>query len=179
MELNFSELDNQESKQNYWEQNNQNNQNVKKKKFTYDDILSSLNLVVHNGVLQYMHLKPNEQLNLKNDNQMEQPSLKSGKPSGKKNVNMDPLPKNSYIFNKYFKNFKEEEEKEEPQIPKTKEEYDKMVLENFLKRQEERKRIAQIKSRKMFYVDNHNNNFRQNIQPMNNGHNLNKLLFKF
>ena len=127
MEFKFSEIDNQdfnqvfnqESKQNYWEQNNnQNNQNIKKKKFTYDDILSSLNLVVHNGVLQYMHLKPNEQLNLKNDkndkndNQMEQPSLKFGKPSGKKNVNMDPLPKNSYIFNKYFKNFKEDEEKE-------------------------------------------------------------------
>jgi hypothetical protein len=75
MELNFSELDNMNTKnpyenfdynayenqtgtnpEKYWEQQNiQKQQQTKKKKVSFDDILSNMNLVVNkSGVLQFM-----------------------------------------------------------------------------------------------------------------------------
>jgi hypothetical protein len=55
MELNFNEIS--DNNNNYW---NNSNKQVKKSNITYNDILSSLNLVVNeNGVLQYMTPKTN------------------------------------------------------------------------------------------------------------------------
>ena len=77
MELTISEIP---TDTNYWSQS----QSVAKPKFSYDDILSSLNMVVNDkGVLAIR--RPQQQQQQKT---------------------VEPLPyqvKNSYIFNKYFK----------------------------------------------------------------------------
>jgi len=88
MELNFSELDNKNTKnpyenfdynayenppttnpEKYWEQQNtQKQQQTKKKKVSFDDILSNMNLVVNqSGVLQFM--QPNQAIEQQYDQQ--------------------------------------------------------------------------------------------------------------
>jgi hypothetical protein len=61
MELNFSELDNTniQNPEKYWEQTEEKpQQKYKKKKVSFDDILSNMNLVVNGaGVLQFMASK--------------------------------------------------------------------------------------------------------------------------
>ena len=70
MELKFEELENQneienqnqnENYVNYWSNANQTTTNQKKSKISYDDILSSLNMVVSNGVLQFAKPIPQNQ----------------------------------------------------------------------------------------------------------------------
>jgi alanyl-tRNA synthetase len=68
-----------------------------------------------------------------------------------KKLNVDPQVKNSAIYNKYFKNYKDPNEVIEVKVPKTKEELRKMLIEEHIKRIEAQKRIAQIKSKKMFF----------------------------
>lgn len=127
MELNISEIP---TETNYWSQS----QSVVRPKFSYDDILSSLNMVVNNkGVLAIK--RPTQQ-------QQEQKTV-------------EPLPfqvKNSYIFNKYFKDYKDPTAvAEPPRIPQTREEYNQMVLEERIRRINQRKRIEQIKSKKLMF----------------------------
>ena len=164
MNLNFTEMDdlgnnnnfdvNGYQTNNYWETSNVN-VNVKepkKKKINYNDILNSLNLVVNkSGVLQYITSTNNEQ------RQEEQPI--KGKP-------LEPQVKNSQIYNKYFKDYKDPnaEYVQEVKVPQTIEEYNRMVLEENIKRIQERNRIAQIKSTKMLFESN-------NI-PVNNTGNI-------
>jgi hypothetical protein len=194
MEINFTEIphnsdhtSNNFVNHNYWEtnsnmnnninnENNENNENKKKKKVTYDDILSSLNLVVApNGVLQYMSTKPNT-FNREGDYEEEKYEVKP-KSILKKTVyhneeKIEPQVKHSYIFNKYFKNYKEPNAIEEPLKPMTREEYQKMVIEDLIKRKLAQKRVAQIKSKKMAFTNNNN----QTIYASKN--NLNHL-FRF
>jgi hypothetical protein len=180
MEINFTEIpqNNDHTNHNYWETNNSNNENkkIQKKKVTYDDILSSLNLVVApNGVLQYMSTKPNT-FNREADYE-EQTYKVNPKSILKKSVNhneerIEPQVKHSYIFNKYFKSYKEPNAIEEPLKPMTREEYQKMVIEDLIKRRLAQKRVAQIKSKKMAFTNNNN----QTIYASKN--NLNHL-FRF
>lgn len=130
---------------NYWETDQSYTQNQQKNKMSYDDILNSLNLVVNNGVLQYMTLNPS--INIESTN--------NHKPS----VDSQPQEKNSYIFNKYFKDYRETNDTniKEIRVPKTVEEYNKMILEDRIKYAQERNRIAQIKSTKMLYESNNGN----------------------
>lgn len=126
MELTISEIP---ADTNYWSQS----QSVAKPKFSYDDILSSLNMVVNDkGVLAIR--RPQQQQQQKT---------------------VEPLPyqvKNSYIFNKYFKDYKDPTAVAEPtRIPQTREEYNKMILEERIKRINQRKRIEQIKSKKLMF----------------------------
>ena len=66
--------------------------------------------------------------------------------------------KHSYIFNKYFKDYKDANvPKKEVKVPKTKEEYFQMVAEERLRQIEERKRISQIKSTKLMFTTNYGN----------------------
>jgi hypothetical protein len=156
---------------NYWENNNENK---KKKKVTYDDILSSLNLVVApNGVLQYMNTKPNtfnrENINVEQEYEIKPKSIL------KKSINqekIEPQVKHSYIFNKYFKNYKEPDTIQEPLKPMTREEYKKMAIANLIQRRLAQKRVAEIKSKKMAFTNNNN----QTIYASKN--NLNHL-FRF
>jgi len=165
----------------YWEQNTVNNSNntleTKKKKVTFDDILLSMNLVVNqNGVLQYMVPRNsnniNEQNNYKVQNEQTQNQIVN---NYKKNIvnptPLDPQVKNSFIYNKYFKNYKEENTSsiQELRKPKTLEEYNRMVLEDKIKRIQEKIRISNIKSTKLLFTNT------GNIQASKN--NLRKMKF--
>jgi hypothetical protein len=113
-----------------------------------------MNLVVNqNGVLQYMEPIQNNS----NDeyNQYQQPYQETY-PQQQKNEPLDPNVKHSYIFNKYFKEYKDANTSNVPvpRVPKTLEEYRQMVIEDKIKAIQQRNRIAQIKSTKMLYTNN-------------------------
>ncbi len=165
---------------NYWTNNTRSRV---KPTFTYDDILSSLNLSVsQNGVLQHMTIKPDintDNINIKTDigkNIHNVTSVKSGK--------IEPEVKHSYIYNKYFKNYGGEGQNEiiVPRVPKTIEEYRQMLLEDEINRQKAKYRASIIKSTKMLYTSNNNqnpsnnNNNYGNVRPTNvNRNKLNKM----
>ena len=148
---------------NYWDLPKED---TPKKKVTYDDILSSLNLVVSpNGVLQYMTLKPKNDMlgqpqsgtqnksQYPSHQQYNQTSSKTIQHQPKNSEPLDPQVKNSFIFNKYFKDYKDPNIKfEEPKNkPQTVEEYNKSLLEDRLRIIKERNRIAQIKSTRLLF----------------------------
>uniref|UniRef100_A0A6C0EV93 Uncharacterized protein n=1 Tax=viral metagenome TaxID=1070528 RepID=A0A6C0EV93_9ZZZZ len=178
MELNFTEIYNLDNTDNtrentnnntdiankYWEDNPGINSKQKKKvKFSYDDILLSLNLSVNkDGVLQYMSTKNEviEPQKIQTNNRNIQNQIKTTNISQVQN-------KNSYIFNKYFKDYKDPTIVEERQIPKTKEEYNKMLVEEHTKRIEAIKRIQQIKSTKMFFSNNMGTSTSQRVTNLN------------
>ena len=183
MELNFEELDapNQDASTqdtqtsevnyiNYW--SNANQTTTKKPKVSYDDILSSLNMVVHNGVLQFA--KPTQQSQQKPQQSQQKPQ----KPQQKKQVtiNAPQHQQNDYITNKYFKDYKDESQGtiEEPRKPMTKEEYKKMLIQDYINRQNAIRRISQIKSKKLLF-----NTQNISIAPNNNPRDLNRLFSTF
>ena len=157
MNLNFTEIDdlgnndnfdvNGYQTNNYWETSNVKAPEQKKKKINYNDILNSLNLVVNkSGVLQYISTTDSAQQEQYSHNQPQQPK---GKP-------LEPQVKNSHIYNKYFKDYKDPnvEYIEEVKVPQTVQEYNRMILEDRIKRIQERNRIAQIKSTKLMFESN-------------------------
>lgn len=184
MELNFSELDNLDTKNlyqsfdynsyeqnnvNYWEKNNKDTDTkVKKKKVSFDDILSNMNLVVNNqGVLQYM--TPNQQIHTQNYYQSQNNLNGNGNvrqirynpnhdinQMPEQNINKEPLIpeiKHSYIYNKYFKDYVDPNvEKKGPRVPKTMEELRQMLLDDKIKAIQHKQRMEQIKSKKMLFV---------------------------
>jgi hypothetical protein len=190
MELKFTEIENLDKKRfenfevnsnksseitqpKYWEQtkktqNTQPTQTLqKKKKVTFDDILSNMNLTVNqNGVLQSMTPLPQyeeelyyqEQSDQYNNLHQNQIQSQNKRVVQKNNEPLDPNVKHSYIFNKYFKDYKDANDnfKPQPRVPKTIEEYKQMVLEERIKQIQERNRIAQIKSTKMMFISNPN-----------------------
>jgi hypothetical protein len=123
--------------QKYWEKNNATNEK-KQKKVTYDDILSSLNMVVNkNGVLQYIGLNNNNSTDANNAN-----------------AGVEPQLKNSYIYNKYFKDYADASKPEiKIRRPQTIEEYKQMLLEDKINRIQARNRIAQIKPTTLLFND--------------------------
>jgi len=184
MELTFSEL---EQKNNYWEQPTV--EKPKKKKVSFDDILSNMNLVVNkNGILQSMI--PTQNLFSQEEpptTRQPQPTTRQPQPTTRqppatrqpqpttrqpqpttRQPELDPSVKHSYIFNKYFKDYKDATSTLEPEVrkPKTIKEYRQMVLEERMKRIEQQKRISQIKSTKLMFTTNEGNN--NNIQASKN-----------
>ena len=173
MNLNFTEIDdlgnndnfdvNGYQTNNYWETSNVKAQEPKKKKINYNDILNSLNLVVNkSGVLQYISTTDNQEPYYDEKQPYNQQQQPKGKP-------LEPQVKNSHIYNKYFKDYKDPnvEYIEEVKVPQTIEEYNRMLLEDRIKRIQERNRVAQIKSTKLFFESNNNGNSSSNIS--NNG----------
>jgi hypothetical protein len=167
MELNFTEMNNAQNpyenydnnsyqnenidSQKYWEPNATQNKNLqpKKKKVTFTDILSNMNLVVNNqGVLQFM--APVNQVE-----EQQQPYQQPYQQPQQQQEPLDPSVKHSYIFNKYFKDYRDINKPKEVKVPKTKEEYIQMVIEERTRQIQERKRIAQIKSKKMMFTTNY------------------------
>ena len=178
MELNFDEIDNinnqnpygnfdynsyenqtNNNPQKYWEKPKETQTQIKpkKNKVSFDDILSNMNLVVNNnGGLQFItptqeHLAPHQK--------QQQQNYPQQKPQ------VEPSVKHSYIYNKYFKDYQDASPQiPEVRVPKTKEEYFQMLLEDRIKRLEEKKRIAQIKSTKLMFTSNieHNNSNNSN-----------------
>ena len=196
MELNLSELDNantmnpydtfdynsyeEQNGENYWEKPKIKENQIKRKKVSFNDILSNMNLVVNNqGVLQFMGAGKEQPIDNYNYNQNEftQQSYNQSQPNknlrqGQKTQEpLDPGVKHSYIYNKYFKDYQDATPQiPEVRVPKTKEEYFQMLLEDRVKRIEERKRISQIKSTKLMFTSNieYNNNNINTIQASKN-----------
>ena len=200
MNLNFTEVDDLGNKEpfdvnsyqtnNYWETSNTPVQ--KKKKISYDDILNSLNLVVNkSGVLQYMSVNPaNENQEQQQPqysqqqpqySQQQQPQYSQQQQYTQQNQQqikgkpLDPQVKNSHIFNKYFKDYKDPnvEYVEEVKVPQTIEEYNQMLLQDRIKRIQERNRIAQIKSTKLLFESNSSNNSINIGNNIGNNQNIN------
>jgi hypothetical protein len=85
----------------------------------------------------------------------------------KKQEPLDPSVKHSYIFNKYFKDYQDATpQAPEVKIPKTREEYFRMIQEERLRRIHEAHRISQIKSRKLMFTAN--NTYQENIRTTAN-----------
>jgi len=165
MELKIEELEleqptNEVNYTNYWSNassianpNPNPSTNPKTPKVSYDDILSSLNMVVNNGVLQFA--KPTKQIQ-----QKKQVTISN---NGKQD---------NYITNKYFKDYNDVEE--EPKIPLTKEEYRQMLIQDYINRQQAQRRISQIKSRKLLFDTQH-----INIAPTQMPRDMNRLFSTF
>jgi hypothetical protein len=203
MDLNFSELDNIDTinaagePNNYWEkQSKPATAPKKKKKISFDDILSNMNLVVNKtGVLQSMALVNNtqneeypqhqqqqypqhQQQQYPQHQQQQYPQHQQqyyqeyneqppNKTIVKKQDPLDPSLKHSYIFNKYFKDYQDAAPPApEVKTPKTKEEYFRMIHEERLRRIQEAQRISQIKSRKLMFTAN--NTYQENIRTTAN-----------
>jgi len=188
MDLNFSELDNIDTtnkagETNYWEQQSKPvTAPQKKKKISFDDILSNMNLVVNKtGVLQCMvpiNNKQNEeyppqkqQYSQQQQNQQQYYQEYTEQPPNKTQVKkqdpLDPSLKHSYIFNKYFKDYQDAAPPApEVKTPKTKEEYFRMIHEERLRRIQEAHRISQIKSRKLMFTAN--NTYQENVRTTAN-----------
>ena len=198
MELNFSELDTMTTQNpyvqfnehdyrednnsdKYWEQSKiKKEQESKKKKVSFNDILSNMNLVVNKkGVLQFM--QPNHQINeIQEDYQYEEQYYQNRYDMPQQQEPINPSVKQSYIYNKYFKDYADfSPPVPEKKVPKTIEEYNQMVMEERRRRIEERKRIAEIKSTKLMFTTTpdslvtHGNP--RNIKPSKN--NLRKMSF--
>jgi len=175
MELKFEELEVPESEENkldhtnYWS-NISSTTNEKKPKISYDDILSSLNMVVNNGVLQFA--KPPKEIQQPN----QQPSQLKQEQKKRVTINTENNQQQqyNYITNKYFKNYKEEKVIEEQEIPMTKEEYRQMMIQEYINRQQAQKRISEIKSRKLLFDTRH-----INISPNQMPRDMNKLFKTF
>ena len=180
---------------NYWHKNNEQINNTSKnimKPLTYDDILNSLNLKAKDGNLQFIE-KPEKKPRVSFDLPELTPQLTPSftpqftpqlTPSFtpqftpqlninvKKQQNIPPaqpsnIDKNSYIYNKYFKDYKDESVVDEPKKPMTREEY----IHEYNRRIYEKRRIEQIKSKKLMFSRGND----VNISISNPQHNLNKL----
>jgi hypothetical protein len=177
MELNITELDNVNTQNpydtfdynnfekqntiNYWEKSVKPETKEKRKKISFNDILSNMNLIVNKeGLLQSMI--PNQQeipqeneyqyQHQYNPNNFVQPNQYQYQ-NVPKSTPLDPSVKHSYIFNKYFKDYSDPNtEKPLPRVPKTIQEYHQMVLEDRINAINHKKKIEQIKSTKLLFT---------------------------
>ena len=201
MELNLTELDSmnpydtfdynsyeQQNGNNYWENPKVEEKQPKKKKVSFNDILSNMNLVVNKqGVLQFMaptqeeeynpnHFSQNQQYNnSQNISQSKQPVYQQ--PVYQQPVyqqpmrNSEPLDlsvKHSYIYNKYFKDYNDPNiQNPGPRVPKTIEEYREMLLDDRKRAIEHKLRMENIKSKKMMFTSAPGLNSNSNSNPRN------------
>jgi len=130
MELKVEELP-QEHYQNYWSSGSAEPAVNKKtsKKVSYDDILSSLNMTVHKGVLQFAN-----------------PTTPHPPPTTATASPHTPV-QNSYIHNKYFKDYLEPNAAPIQNKPPTRAEY--------LKYLHNQQQIARVKSKKLLFNTQH------------------------
>jgi hypothetical protein len=204
MELTFTELDNiDDSNKSYYNNvitktntipiasnNNinqssfqKNNSKPKKKTISYDDILSSMNTIVIDGKLEFIRKDTLQNIV---ENQQQKLSLNNKKVSFNKippeNNNQSQIDKSSYIYNKFFKGYKEPNQNlnEEVKQPLTKKELINLLIINKINAINERNRIAEIKSTKLMFNNNNNRNITINSRLNSNvsGIGMNHL-FKF
>jgi hypothetical protein len=139
----------------YWEQSKI--EKPKRKKVSFDDILTNMNLVVsQDGTLQYM--KPLSQNNHDYQNQNQnQNQHQYAQPNFKQNNSepIDPSVKHSHIYNKYFKDYRDMDyQPVGPRRPKSIQELKQMLRDDKIKEIQNKLRIAKIKSKQMFYTNN-------------------------
>ena len=202
MELNLSELDNantmnpydtfdynsyeEQNGENYWEKPKIKENQIKRKKVSFNDILSNMNLVVNNqGVLQFMGAGKEQPIDNYNYNQNEftQQSYNQSQPNknlrqGQKTQEpLDPGVKHSYIYNKYFKDYADPNfQKQGPRVTKTIDEYHEMLLDDRKKAIEHKLKMEEIKSKKLLFTSAPGSTSNpRNIQPTKN--NLRRMNF--
>jgi len=160
-----------------------NNSKPKKKTISYDDILSSMNTIVIDGKLEFIRKDTLQNIV---ENQQQKLSLNNKKVSFNKippeNNNQSQIDKSSYIYNKFFKGYKEPNQNlnEEVKQPLTKKELINLLIINKINAINERNRIAEIKSTKLMFNNNNNRNITINSRLNSNvsGIGMNHL-FKF
>lgn len=152
-------------------------------KITYDSILNSMNMYVENGVLRFAvdKQKLEGQLNINQvQTQVQTQNINQEKQQVKrveiKNSPVEPAVKNSWIYNKYFKNYKGEQDIQQEEIQLTPEELREKKIRDYIEYVNARKRAAQVKSTKMLFS---NNSVEQiHINTSQNNAQLNRL-FRF
>jgi hypothetical protein len=159
--------------------------NPKKKQISYDDILSSMNTVVIDGKLEFIKKDVLQNIVAKQQTQQypqqKQQQQKQQPQQKKVTFNQSPqLDKSSYIYNKYFKDYKDplQVQNEPPRRPLTKNELIKQLFINKVNAINERNRIAEIKSTKLLFNNNNNRNIVINSRYIPNPSGLNHL-FRF
>jgi hypothetical protein len=173
MELNFAEVNNINTQNPYEELNYSGyttedkywEQQQKKKKVSFDDILTNMNLVVNkSGVLQFMTPKQTNEEQYQNSQEQYQTPQKQCQVQEK----LEPSVKHSYIFNKYFKDYHQDVIPSVPQVrvPKTMDEYKLMLLEDKIKQIEQRRKISELKSTKLMFTTNPSN-YANSAHPRN------------
>jgi hypothetical protein len=165
---------------------------------SYDDILASLNVKVHNGALKFIN-NPNltqnssiyypttnntckkKQCAMKKVSFLEETQSQRQKQINKsfhQNTNLNP---NNNLFQQYYKDYSypdnnesNNESNNENNIPKqmSLEEIKQKRLENYINYHSEKQRIAQIKSKKLI-IPGYKNGYRIGISKPN--HKLNKM----
>jgi len=156
--------------------------NSRKKQISYDDILSSMNTVVIDGKLEFIS---NDKLQniVEKRPQQKRVTFSGLQPQAQpqpQNNYQSQINKSSYIYNKFFKDYKEpyQPQNEEPQIPLTKKELIKQLIINKVNAINERNRIAEIKSTKLLFNNNNNRNIiinSRNIPNLNGANGMNHL----
>lgn len=157
---------------------------------SYSDIFKNLNISVKNGrvqlnsrlpeteVIYQQQFEENYQPQFRPIQQQQQnPVVKTSK-RVQFSQPVDPAVKNSAIYNKYFKDYRDpgEDRTEPARIPQTREEYIEMLREQQIQQQQQRAYISQIKPKRMMFSNNGVHNI--SINSSQNGANLNKL-FRF
>jgi len=180
-------------------------QRERKKGISYDDILSSMNTVVIDGKLAFIrndsHLHENQsteytqqpsqnkkisqQVNKVvnfNQQQYQQHQQQTQQYQPQQIPQINPNDKNSYIFNKYFKDYKDPQEEQIPQPPLTRKQIIRQLLIDKVNRHNDQLRLSQLKSTKLLFNTNNNNiirsapfNRRNFINRPNPGNHLFKL----
>ena len=161
----------------------------KRKSLSYDDILASMNTVVIDGKLEFIrkdalqNIMENSQHNIHNIHNIQNQQKKRvtfNEIQTKNNQQQQQIDKSSYIYNKFFKGYKDTNvnqiDNDQPQRPLTKNELIKHLIINKANSINERNRIAQIKSTKLLFNNNNNRNII--INTMQNNNTLNHL-FKY
>ena len=156
MEIKYDEYDDligSESDPSYWEA--QPDPKRGSKRVSFDNILNGMNLVVDkSGVLKFMTKKT------PTTEEDGAPSQQNNQPSQQNNQPLTPALKHSSIYNKYFKDYEDlNAPPPEIRVPKTMEEYKKMLFDDKIKRvkQQQQQKEASIKARQLLFVSNHNN----------------------
>lgn len=168
----------------------------KKQGISYDDILNSMNMVVINGRLHF--IPANKILNTQNnvDTKITQQTNYTNNSKNYQNIHKQinkyqqlnniktandqkiKNNQNSFIYDNYLKNYQQEKEEvynKSPKINLTLDEIKRRLILYRLKQFQEKKRIEQIKSKKLLFDTS---NIHISTNQSNNPPNLNKL-FRF
>lgn len=143
---------------------NANENKTQQKSLTYDDILSSMKMVVSSdGILQYITsnkkeiLEKSEILDTLETSDMLYKKYHDQEIEEYNKNKIEPEMKNSYIFNKHFKSYKEPGILPTvPRGPLTHREYKILIIKKLIERHNAKLRVSILKPKKINYSTNMN-----------------------
>ena len=131
---------------------NTGSQQQPQKKVTYDDILSSLNMKVVNGKLQI----------IRGDDAQPQPPVQRGRGQGpppSRQTQAQAYTKQNEFYNKFLQAQQHQQQMVEEEVELTPEQiaaqqqyHKRLMMIQYIKNQQQRQRLGQIKSKKMKFV---------------------------